>query len=138
MAVTQSLSQSKAQNRTANQALLYVLVLRHAFAGAHGSTLQSNYHLINKKLKVPSDRTTRPIQGTGNRSLTRHTGRKAGGGGDTPRTGRQLHLYATGLAGARSVVGPGFESCLGCLAMDWCPVLGVSPPSSSLRPVSSG
>uniref|UniRef100_A0A8C9VRX1 calcium/calmodulin-dependent protein kinase n=1 Tax=Scleropages formosus TaxID=113540 RepID=A0A8C9VRX1_SCLFO len=32
----------------------------------------------------------------------------------------------TGLAGFCSQVGLWFESCLGCLVMDWCPILGVS------------
>uniref|UniRef100_A0A8C9STC4 Piwi-like RNA-mediated gene silencing 1 n=1 Tax=Scleropages formosus TaxID=113540 RepID=A0A8C9STC4_SCLFO len=35
---------------------------------------------------------------------------------------------AAGLARSRSLGrGLGFESCLGCLGMDWCPVQGVSP-----------
>uniref|UniRef100_A0A8C9SRE3 Uncharacterized protein n=1 Tax=Scleropages formosus TaxID=113540 RepID=A0A8C9SRE3_SCLFO len=36
-----------------------------------------------------------------------------------------------------SPVGLGFKSRLGCLATDWRPVLGVSPPPPALRPVSS-
>uniref|UniRef100_A0A8C9R613 Zgc:65997 n=1 Tax=Scleropages formosus TaxID=113540 RepID=A0A8C9R613_SCLFO len=35
-------------------------------------------------------------------------------------------------------VGLGFKSCLGCLATDWCPVLGVSPPPPALCPVLPG
>uniref|UniRef100_A0A8C9U1Y8 NK6 homeobox 3 n=1 Tax=Scleropages formosus TaxID=113540 RepID=A0A8C9U1Y8_SCLFO len=46
-----------------------------------------------------------------------------------------------GLAGSCSLAGLGFKSRLGCLAMDWHPVLGVSPPlpglgSGSPRPHS--
>uniref|UniRef100_A0A8C9T1G2 Gamma-aminobutyric acid type A receptor subunit alpha6a n=1 Tax=Scleropages formosus TaxID=113540 RepID=A0A8C9T1G2_SCLFO len=37
-----------------------------------------------------------------------------------------------------SPVGLGFKSRLGCLATDWRPVLGVSPPPPALRPVLPG
>uniref|UniRef100_A0A8C9R1A5 SNTX thioredoxin-like domain-containing protein n=1 Tax=Scleropages formosus TaxID=113540 RepID=A0A8C9R1A5_SCLFO len=37
-----------------------------------------------------------------------------------------------------SLVGLGFESCLGCLVVDWCPVLGVSPSPSGLMPCVTG
>uniref|UniRef100_A0A8C9TC47 Phosphatidylinositol-4-phosphate 5-kinase, type I, beta b n=1 Tax=Scleropages formosus TaxID=113540 RepID=A0A8C9TC47_SCLFO len=45
---------------------------------------------------------------------------------------------AAGLTGACSLVGLGFESCLGCLVMNWHAVLGVSPPPPALCPVLLG
>uniref|UniRef100_A0A8C9TFQ8 Ig-like domain-containing protein n=1 Tax=Scleropages formosus TaxID=113540 RepID=A0A8C9TFQ8_SCLFO len=49
------------------------------------------------------------------------------------------HYYCQmGWPRSCSPVGLGFESHLGCLAMDWCPVLGVSPLPPALRPVLLG
>uniref|UniRef100_A0A8C9TES0 Ig-like domain-containing protein n=1 Tax=Scleropages formosus TaxID=113540 RepID=A0A8C9TES0_SCLFO len=45
---------------------------------------------------------------------------------------------AAGLTGSCCLVGLGFESCLGCLVMDWRPILDVSPPPLALRPVLPG
>ncbi|KPP63302.1 hypothetical protein Z043_118450 [Scleropages formosus] len=45
---------------------------------------------------------------------------------------------AEGLAGFRFLAGLGFESCLECFAVDWCPVLGVSPPPPTLHPLLPG
>uniref|UniRef100_A0A8C9TLZ5 protein kinase C n=1 Tax=Scleropages formosus TaxID=113540 RepID=A0A8C9TLZ5_SCLFO len=46
--------------------------------------------------------------------------------------------FAMGWTGSCSPAGLGFESRLGCLATDWRPVLGVSPPPPALRPVLPG
>uniref|UniRef100_A0A8C9S195 non-specific serine/threonine protein kinase n=1 Tax=Scleropages formosus TaxID=113540 RepID=A0A8C9S195_SCLFO len=40
-----------------------------------------------------------------------------------------------GWTGSCPLVGLGFESRLGCLVADWCPILSVSPPPPALRPV---
>uniref|UniRef100_A0A8C9VDM9 Carbonic anhydrase XIV n=1 Tax=Scleropages formosus TaxID=113540 RepID=A0A8C9VDM9_SCLFO len=45
---------------------------------------------------------------------------------------------AVGWTGSCSPVGLGFESRLGCLTTDWCPILGVFPPPPALRPVLPG
>uniref|UniRef100_A0A8C9UZE3 CBM21 domain-containing protein n=1 Tax=Scleropages formosus TaxID=113540 RepID=A0A8C9UZE3_SCLFO len=45
---------------------------------------------------------------------------------------------AAGLACACSLVGLGFESSLGCPVMDWCPILGVSPPPPAVCPAFMG
>uniref|UniRef100_A0A8C9SXQ9 Ig-like domain-containing protein n=1 Tax=Scleropages formosus TaxID=113540 RepID=A0A8C9SXQ9_SCLFO len=47
----------------------------------------------------------------------------------------QLTVCLDTLARFCSLVVLGFESCLGCLAMGLCPILGVYPPPPALRPV---
>uniref|UniRef100_A0A8C9U0H8 Ankyrin repeat domain 24 n=1 Tax=Scleropages formosus TaxID=113540 RepID=A0A8C9U0H8_SCLFO len=106
---------------------LKVRMLVEGFQSARG--LYTGSQIVSvfffKKKKNTSSEPLVPYGVAGNRSLPGNTYNRRCGG-------------AAGLTGACSVVGLGFGSCVGCLVMDWRPVLGVSPPPPALHPVLPG